>query len=383
MKRSIDSLLDDIDSLNDDRFNKKFAPKGVKKQVPVQDSFQADYERALKKRKLEKEEKPSNTKTNSSPAPTKKSVNNKPAPITTIKKSTVNSDELFKEMDIIFGKSVKSAVELPKTKNIDLGSSPIIETVDQCLVAVKELSIQKTIGVDCEWITSPDDQMRGQELCLVQISDANKKVYLFDIFVGGAKLFTDGKLKDILENTKILKIFHDCRWDSDVLWNKFNVKLTNVFDTQIGYAVFRRQQEHETPLPASLNTVLKHFAKGDYNLQKEEARKEMEGKPDYWKIRPMTPTMLQYSREDVLYLPLVYRQITAVMSVSSIKHAMEISQLYVIQRRDKTVEELEKIETDRRKDLKEGERPIPCYGYEQWDRLVVNSVKLRNLRQRK
>jgi hypothetical protein len=33
------------------------------------------------------------------------------------------------------------------------------------------------------------------------------------------------------------------------------VRLDNVFDTQLGYAVFCRQQSSYTPLPVSLNSL--------------------------------------------------------------------------------------------------------------------------------
>jgi len=192
-----------------------------------------------------------------------------------------------------------------------LGDEPFVDTVPKCIVAVEELSRFDVIAVDCEW-AGPRDTPRSQELCLVQIADPKNRAYIFDVCVGGKALFEKGGLKELLENPKIVKIFHDCRWDSDILWHEMGVRLQNVFDTQVGYACYRRQQEFFTPLPVGLKNLLKRFALGGTHATKEVGKVDMDNQQDYWKIRPLTELMLQYAREDVLLLPLVYRQITAI-----------------------------------------------------------------------
>jgi len=263
---------------------------------------------------------------------------------------------------------------LSKRKSgINLGDKPFIDSVSKCKQAVAELSVHKLLAVDCEW-AGPRDALRTQELCLVQIGDPNRKVYLFDVFVAGKDLFDKGGLKDLLENPNILKIFHDCRWDSDILWHQMGVRLCNIFDTQIGYACYRRQQESITPLPVGLKTLLRRFALGGTHTSKEEGREGMEKQEDYWKIRPMTEVMLQYAREDVLLLPLVYRQIDAVFSSSSRRVAQKHSEEYLTQRREKTLEELQAIQEEEREGLGEEERPIPKYGVPYWDTIAKVSL---------
>ena len=57
-------------------------------------------------------------------------------------------------------------------------------------------------------------------------------VYLFDICSLGPPGFKYG-LKEILENPRIMKVVHDCRFISDALTHQFQVKLLYVFDTQV------------------------------------------------------------------------------------------------------------------------------------------------------
>lgn len=70
---------------------------------------------------------------------------------------------------------------------------------------------------------------------------------------------------------------HDCRNDSDALFHLAGVKLANVWDTQIAYAVVQRQQNAgQTPLPVGLNTLLRRYAQGRENPYKDSAREQME-----------------------------------------------------------------------------------------------------------
>jgi hypothetical protein len=279
------------------------------------------------------------------------------------------NNEVLTEMCKMFGRP-------PPLKKgpINLGDKPFIDTVPKCKVAVEELSRFEVIAVDCEW-AGPRDVPRSQELCLVQIADPKDRAYIFDICVGGKDLFDKGDLRKLLENPKIVKIFHDCRWDSDILWHAMGVRLQNVFDTQVGYACYRRQQESFTPLPVGLKSLLKRFALGGTHTTKEEAREDMDKKQDYWKIRPLTELMLQYAREDVLLLPLVYRQITAIFSSSSRAVAKKNSEAYASQKRDKTVEELQTEITNKEVSQSEGVKFIPSYGIPEWDKAAKISLQ--------
>ncbi|KAF4017320.1 hypothetical protein G4228_009033 [Cervus hanglu yarkandensis] len=71
---------------------------------------------------------------------------------------------------------------------------------------------------------------RHGKLCWLQVA-TNSRVYLFDIFLLGSRAFNNG-LQMVLEDKRILKVIHDCRWLSDCLSHQYGILLNNVFDTQ-------------------------------------------------------------------------------------------------------------------------------------------------------
>ena len=57
-------------------------------------------------------------------------------------------------------------------------------------------------------------------------------VLLVDVSVMGARAFEEGRLRELLESTRVLKLVFDCRGDSDALYHQHSVKLRNVYDVQ-------------------------------------------------------------------------------------------------------------------------------------------------------
>jgi len=268
---------------------------------------------------------------------------------------------------------------------------------------VEELGKLQVIAVDCEGV----NLSREGELCLVQIG-TNNKVYLVDVLEHGRSLFEEGGLRALLESNEVRKVLHDCRGDSDALYHQYGVKLQNVFDTQVAYAVIKRQIGQGTPLPVGLNTLLRIYATpileiraskekeiaerqkkraqasgeeepaapGDLvrrldaiNTFKKEERLKMTEDLNYWKNRPLTPSMIGYASEDVMFLSLVYQQMHASLDVHNRKIAMEFSSKYVGQVRD-----LASL----------SERPVfdgvPKYGFSSWDSETARSLALSKAR---
>ena len=56
--------------------------------------------------------------------------------------------------------------------------------------------------------------------------------FVFDVVMLGTTLFDHG-LRALLESTTIVKLFFDCRRDSDALYHQFGVQLHCVLDTQV------------------------------------------------------------------------------------------------------------------------------------------------------
>ncbi|EFC45645.1 predicted protein [Naegleria gruberi] len=120
------------------------------------------------------------------------------------------------------------------------------------------------IGLDCEG--SPDLVKQSGTLCIIQISLINKlhpeilDIYIIDVFkIGGQELSNKTNLRKLLESKTVLKVIHDGRRDSDVLFYQMNgTKLNFTFDTQIA-DVSIRQSHVFYSLYKSNNTVLSLF----------------------------------------------------------------------------------------------------------------------------
>lgn len=307
--------------------------------------------------------------------------------------------------------ALASTLALIPPLKLEEGTMPpnvfIVSQIEECREMVAELTKLEVIAVDCEGV----NLSREGELCLVQIG-TESKVYLVDVLEHGRALFEEGGLRALLESTKVRKVLHDCRGDSDAMYHQYGVALQNVFDTQIAYAVIKRQMGQGTPLPVGLNTVLRAYAtpiletkaaqeqekeraerkkqqqaSGDksaadapfaldlvrridaINSFKKEERLKMVEDPTYWKTRPLTSSMVGYASEDVMFLCLVYKQMHGFLNAHNRKIAFEYSAKYVAQVRD-----LESL----------SDRPqydgVPKYGFSSWDSETSRSLSLSNAR---
>lgn len=86
------------------------------------------------------------------------------------------------------------------------------------------------ISVDCEGINLG---IKG-ELTLIEIGTVRGEAFIFDV-LACPNIISEGGLKALLENDKVIKIIHDCRNDSVNLFVQFKVLLRNVFDTQVSH----------------------------------------------------------------------------------------------------------------------------------------------------
>ena len=106
------------------------------------------------------------------------------------------------------------------------------------------------VGLDCEG--SPDLAKQSGTLCIIQLSLINKKkqspqildIYLIDVFkIGGKVLATETNLRELLESHRVLKVIHDGRRDTDVLYYQMNgTRLNFTWDTQIADLCIRKSQ---------------------------------------------------------------------------------------------------------------------------------------------
>jgi hypothetical protein len=244
-----------------------------------------------------------------------------------------------------------------------------VDNIEDCKKAVARLRKCDCISVDGEW----SGRGREAKLCLLQVSfpldESNEVgVYLFDAFVGGKAMFEEGGLKDLLEDAKFLKVLHDCRLDADVLLHSFGVKLTNVIDTQVLYYFNFIQLQNYSPLPVSLRTLLRKYAAKEDSSLKQEAHELMNTNPLFWEVRPMTPLMIQYAREDVLYLLHAYRRLWSGLDPRNHELAISTCKQYLNQVRSMPEFPHERYSGS----------SLPSYGIDSWDKMARSHWEFLN-----
>ncbi|KAL1785801.1 piRNA biogenesis protein EXD1 isoform X1 [Sigmodon hispidus] len=145
---------------------------------------------------------------------------------------------------------------------------------------------------------------RHGKLCWLQVA-TNSRVYLFDIFLLGSRAFNNG-LQMILEDKRILKVIHDCRWLSDCLSHQYGIMLNNVFDTQVA-DVLQFSMETGGFLPNSISTLqeslIRHLKVAPKYLSfLEERQKRIQENPEVWLTRPLPPSLLKILALETTYL---------------------------------------------------------------------------------
>ncbi|KAL0603063.1 piRNA biogenesis protein EXD1 [Plecturocebus cupreus] len=219
--------------------------------------------------------------------------------------------EKMKVEDLNVCESVSPAPEAPTTSLLkDLKYSPSEEgevtytVIDQFQqkfgAAMLHIKKQSVLSVAAEGA----NVCRHGKLCWLQVA-TNCRVYLFDIFLLGSRAFNNG-LQMILEDKRILKVIHDCRWLSDCLSHQYGIFLNNVFDTQVA-DVLQFSTETGGYLPNCITTLqeslIKHLQVAPKYLSfLEERQKLIQENPEVWFIRPVSPFVLKILALEAIYL---------------------------------------------------------------------------------
>ncbi|XP_037690199.1 piRNA biogenesis protein EXD1 isoform X2 [Choloepus didactylus] len=166
--------------------------------------------------------------------------------------------------------------------------------------AMLHIKKQSALGVAAEGA----NVCRHGKLCWLQVA-TNSRVYLFDIFLLGSRAFNNG-LQMVLEDKRILKVIHDCRWLSDCLFHQYGILLNNVFDTQVA-DVLQFSMETGGFLPNCISTLqeclVRHLEVAPkYVSFLEERQKLIRENPEVWFTRPLSPTLLKILALEATYL---------------------------------------------------------------------------------
>ncbi|XP_077977608.1 piRNA biogenesis protein EXD1-like [Glandiceps talaboti] len=234
--------------------------------------------------------------------------------VDTLRNFVENNPRYFKiENDVVSLLPCKSRGEIETILRIPRPAKGDCRAENICIVTNPKFSAQvvctllgeSVIAVDCEGeclgITG--------KLTLVQVATIRGDVYLFDVLACKDKyeLFIQGRLKELLEDTNVVKVMHACRSDSAALYHQFGVSLQNVFDTECAYHVLLDQYNvDKKQCNPGLNHICTLFG-GPVNEVNEDIKYRMTYDHSYWSYRPMSKWMVTYAAADVFaLLPDVY-----------------------------------------------------------------------------
>jgi len=154
----------------------------------------------------------------------------------------------------------------------------LINTKTDLEKITRDLKKEKSIAVDVE----ADSMYHFKEkVCLIQLATKKKHIVIDPLQIQDLS-----SLNILFLKSDIKKIFHGADFDVRSLYRDFNIKIKNLFDTQIA-CMFLGIRE------TSLDSVLKKRFK--ISLNKKYRKKD-------WSKRPLPEDMIEYAVNDTIYL---------------------------------------------------------------------------------
>ena len=159
----------------------------------------------------------------------------------------------------------------------------VARTQEDIDTAYERLSAAEAIGCDTE--TSGLSSKYGK-LFSIQFSDG-----AFNVLVPVSEKVAVGRLADILADERIVKIFHNAKFDLEFL-REAGHAVNNVFDTMIAEKVLTRGANQSASLA---ETLYRYFA---VDLEKSHRTKFTKNWNGIW-----TEELVDYALSDVVHLP--------------------------------------------------------------------------------
>ncbi len=165
-----------------------------------------------------------------------------------------------------------------------------ISTQDELKSFCDEAAGCHVVAVDTEFLREKTYYPR---LCLVQVNAGGNIAAIDPIAIRDLS-----PLAAIFENEDVVKVFHACSQDLEVIFDGMGCICRNVFDTQVAAAFLGfRQQIGYGALVDAYSGV---------SLPKAEALTD-------WSRRPLDPEQLVYAEDDVRYLVDIYESMVAAL----------------------------------------------------------------------
>lgn len=164
----------------------------------------------------------------------------------------------------------------------------LIDTDQQFVAFLERCKKSPYIAIDTEFLR---EKTYYPKLCLLQMGIENE-IAIVDPF----KIRNLAALADVLVDPSIVKIFHACSQDVEILYHETGIVPSPIFDTQIAAAVLGKTQQ------ASYSSLVSQYC--DVNLPKKDSFTD-------WSQRPLSDSQIHYAADDVKYLPQIYYEMLA------------------------------------------------------------------------
>lgn len=166
----------------------------------------------------------------------------------------------------------------------------LIENTKDLKSLCTKLKKSAFVTVDTEFIR---EKTYWPNLCLIQVCGEDDEPYAIDPLAEGLDMTP---FWDLMQDKKVLKVFHACRQDLEIFLKETGKLPTPIFDTQIAAMVagFGEQVSYEM----LVNTL---------------AKKQIDKSSRFtdWSLRPLTTKQLKYALADVTHLRKIYIKLTA------------------------------------------------------------------------
>ncbi|WP_138380622.1 ribonuclease D [Luteithermobacter gelatinilyticus] len=164
----------------------------------------------------------------------------------------------------------------------------------------EDLKFDGPVAVDTETLGLKPHRDR---LCLVQISGGDGQAHLVQIAQGQHQA---PHLKALLENPKILKIFHYARFDVAVLKHHLDIEVAPLYCTKIASRLVRTYTDRH-----GLKDLCKELLQVDLSKQQQSSD---------WGADELSHAQQEYAAADVLYLHRLMDRLNIMLDRTGRKH---------------------------------------------------------------
>lgn len=166
--------------------------------------------------------------------------------------------------------------------------SMYISTTSDLRALCERASTHDAVAIDTEFLR---ERTYHPRLCLVQVATPDECAVVDPLAIEDLS-----PLAELMADASVLKVFHACSQDMEVLLNSLGVLPAPIFDTQVAAAFLGERTQ------ISYNGLVHAFC--GVTLPKSESLTD-------WSRRPLTESQLEYAVDDVRYLIDAYAVIRA------------------------------------------------------------------------